>query len=62
MPWMESDAGQLRHVPGRSRSAYEQRGWNVAADPTRPEHLCDCGFVAKTAAGLGAHRRYCDEV
>lgn len=51
---------------------YLEQGWRKADPPaaTTPEpdtdakveHGCEvCGFVAKTAAGLGAHRRRHDE-
>lgn len=37
MPLMtHPKSGQSRIVPGRSRSAYEQRGWTVASDEPAP--------------------------
>lgn len=44
-------------VREESVSRYLAQGWQEA-DPPDDGHVCEaCGFTAKSAAGLGAHRR-----
>jgi hypothetical protein len=59
------DSGTVVTVPDRLEGRYRARGYIDHVDPVEDVptgNVCDdCGFEAKTAAGLGAHRRSHDD-
>lgn len=59
---LRSPDGSLVSVSDAQATRLRRRGWVPEASVDEPEHRCaDCEFVAKTAAGLGAHRRTHEE-
>ena len=65
--------GQFIHMDEKIAQTWITRGLAVEADPSEippdppasahmlpPRHICKCGFVAKSAAGLKAHERSCE--
>lgn len=61
MPTIYSPTGKPRDVSDHQAASFKLSGWTtepVEAEAVEPEHVCDvCGKAAKSAGGLGAHRR-----